>query len=251
MSEVVSDVTGRPRLVGWRSRPRPDRGGCERCRWDGSCPRPPALVSVGTSAAYWAEVYRCRACGGFRMTLERGATRLSADEAEWVLGAEPGAVPTPEPLPPVLEVVAEPADRGPDGRWLLPPMPEGLDVGTRGGDLWYLECLALVGDVVYGEEPGSRGRVHTSRWTEQASGPSGSRVQTRGWRIDVPFRMDATRVWDTVDVGRALSHNHWLEPGAPRNGLVEAIGALAGFVPVRGGHELVFVEGGESSPRGE
>ena len=50
---------------------------------------------------------------------------------------------------------------------VLPPMPEGLDVGARGGDLWCLECLTLVGDVVYGEEPGSRGRVHTARWTEQ------------------------------------------------------------------------------------
>ena len=85
-------------------------------------------------------------------------------------------------------------------------MPEGLDVGTRGGDLWYLECLALVGDVVYREDPGG-GRVHTARWTEQDYGGAGGRQQARGWRIDVPFRMDATRVWDTIDVGRALSHN--------------------------------------------
>lgn len=58
------------------------------------------------------------------MTLERGATRLSVEEADWVLRAEPGEVAAPEPLPPVIEVVAEPADRGRDGRWLRPPMPE-------------------------------------------------------------------------------------------------------------------------------
>ena len=97
-------------------------------------------------------------------------------------------------------------------------MPEGLDVGTRGGDLWYLECPALVGDVVYGEEPGSRGRVHTRAGPRSCTARPGSqcRFVVGG---STSRSGDATRVWDTVDVSRAMSHNHCLEPGTPRNGL--------------------------------
>jgi hypothetical protein len=67
---------------------------------------------------------------------------------------------------------------------------------------------ALHGDVVDGEEPGSRGRVHTARWTDQLYAPDlyATHMQARCWRIDIPFRMDATRVWDTVKVCRSLSH---------------------------------------------
>lgn len=52
----------------------------------------------------------------------------------------------------------------------MPRPPELVAVGSSaaywttsapgGGDVWFLKCLALVGDVVNGEEPGSRGRVH-------------------------------------------------------------------------------------------
>jgi hypothetical protein len=80
------------------------------------------------------------------------------------------------------------------------------DVGTGRRRRLVSEVPGLVGDV--GEEPGSRGNVHTARWTDQlyASDLHATQMQARCWRIDIPFRMDATRMWDTVKVGRALSH---------------------------------------------
>lgn len=203
--EFVAGPSGVPRLLPRAERPVPERGGCALCA--GGRLAVGELEHVGTSMRWWAEVLRCRACGGYRLVSERDSSRISPEEARIVLADEP---PVTRAAPDILDVTADPARRGPDGRWMLPRPGEGLEQRfTR--DLWVAECLAALADVLHGEDPGATGRVYRMRFVSRQ--PARPDPFFRAYGLVLEIELDADRLWDGIDYRPAFRHDRW-PPGA-------------------------------------
>ena len=127
-------------------------------------------------------------------------------------------------------------------------MTECLDVGPRGGDFWYLECLAWWETWSTGRSPAAAG-VHTARGPSSCTAPQRAGCK----RAAVGSRPVPDERHPRVGHRRhryGFVSQCWLEPGAPPTRAGGGDGVLAGYVPVRGGgHRLVFVEPGASSPK--
>jgi hypothetical protein len=199
---------GVPRLVGWRHREPPDRGGCPACAQPGR-----DQESLGSSAKHWTSVHRCRVCGGLHAMGERSWSPVSRAEADYLLELRDDPPdPVPEE-PPVLDVVVERPEVAADGRWLLPPLTPGLGPGSP----WayrHAEALALVAEVLHRIEPGTTGRVWRLRRDARPPGRPAS------YSLMVGLPLDADRFSDRMHRGHLEfphgSGDRWDHPGFVR-----------------------------------
>lgn len=224
MSEPDFDTSGKVPLRRSRFRSTFRPLGCDVCRASYS-----GLVEYGAEG--WVHIMRCPICGTFWSDRQKSFVAVTQEDADLELAGESFR---PAELPSVLDVIAEPpGDRDDDGRWTLPPLPQGLYSGVNGGKLWQVEALAFVADVLLDVPVGSvTHRFQTLHRDEVVQGMP-IRMDDYGTSLNIP--LDWELLVSKVDLGRYFTHD------AASDGLrfVRAIGSNTRYYSARGPAEIV------------
>jgi len=206
--------------------------GCDVCRQQ-AVSNPYSIPEVDRRG--WTTIRRCALCGGLWMDTDRSSIAISPDEARRALrgDAQEGPVGR-EGLPPIVLVIAEASDeRDASGRLTLPPLPQGLGSGIRGGILWQLEALAFVADVLLGREPGSGEHRFTMQHRSEPVNGFLNTMDDYGMTLDVP--LDWERLASEVELRQHFTH----DAASAGQRFVRAIGSNSAFYSVRGPGEIV------------
>lgn len=204
--------------------------GCDVCRAQATS-NPYSIPEVDRRG--WTTIRRCALCGGLWMDTDRSSIAISPDQARRALQGNVEAKGR-EGLPPTVLVIAEPSsDRDASGRLTLPPLPQGLESGIRGGILWQLEALAFVADVLLGQSPGTGEHRFTMQHRRELVNGILNTIDDYGMTLDVP--LDWERLVSEVDLGQHFTP----DPASTGQRFVRAIGSNSLYYSVRGPGEIV------------
>ncbi len=169
---------------------------CDQCRpggyWSGaSCDR------LLTSMRMCADLYRCRNCGAYWRVAERQMVPIDGGYIDLMRTAD--AMPqaqfdarmaVPERPATIVGIAEGEWDRAADGRIILPAMPQQAFLDTRIREVWYVELLTVLADVLaqHGQTPS--GTPYIFRWQSHREPINGMMLTRSGYGTALDVSLD-------------------------------------------------------------